>query len=361
MLFAMTSCEAIAQGSRFAVQCFGTGTGQTDRIKIPLASAPLLNVGADFTIAFWMRADYSNNAGVVSSGQNGDGWITGNVVIDRDIYGPGDYGDFGVSIGRSAGHNVLAFGVHNGDWGETIVGVNHVGDGNWHHVAVTREASNGLLRIVVDGRLDAQGAGPTGNVSYRIGRETDWPDSDPYLVLGAEKHDAGAEYPSFSGTLDELRIWSRALGTSELVSVASQIVPPSEAPGLVAWFRLEEGAHQWLRDSVSGYTGTLFSASPGNGQWTSWMEGNHAAPMAPYLPVLSAHAPSSQSLVIRWFALQNIEYMVEETDSLLPPASWAPLANGSNVVAVDADLAITNSIAESAARRFFRVKGTPYR
>ena len=30
--------------------------------------------------------------------------------------------------------------------------------------------------------------------------------NDPYLVLGAEKHDAGSDYPSFHGWLDELRV-----------------------------------------------------------------------------------------------------------------------------------------------------------
>ena len=49
----------------------------------------------------------------------------------------------------------------------------------------------------------ARGSGPTGDVSYRDGRSTTSPD-DPFLVIGAEKHDAGAAFPSYHGWIDEV-------------------------------------------------------------------------------------------------------------------------------------------------------------
>jgi len=349
-----------AQGSRFAVQFFGAGTGQIDRIKIPLASAPLLNVGNDFTVELWLRAHYADNTGTVAPGQNGDGWITGNIIIDRDVYGGGDYGDFGVALGRSSGRSVLAFGVHNGSWGQTVVGTNHVGDGVWHHVAVTRQQSNGLMRIMVDGKIDAQGTGPTGNVSYRVGRSTSWPNTDPYLVVGAEKHDAGSEYPSLKGSVDELRVWSRVLSTNELLSLASRIVPPSAATGLAAWFRLEEGTNQVVRDSASGYTGTLFSAKSGNGEWTSWLAGSNAAPIQAYQPTLGLEVAANHSLGINWFGVQNIKYSLETTESLLPPVFWLPYAAATNLTVMDSHLEVPVDTS-TAGTRFFRVTGIPYR
>lgn len=359
VVLALSGGEVVAQGSRFAVRFYGTGTGQMDRIRIPLASSPLCNVASNFTMAFWMRADAGDNAGVVASGQNGDGWITGNVIIDRDVYGPGDYGDYGVAMGRSAGRQVLAFGLHNGDWGETIVGTNPVADGLWHPVAITRQASDGLMRIFVDGTLDAEGTGPTGNVSYRVGRSTAWPNSDPYLVVGAEKHDAGREYPSFNGSVDELRLWSRVLSGDELTSVAARIVPPAESPGMVAWFRLEEGTNQAVRDSASGYTGTLFSGVSGNGEWTRWAQGQ-AAPIQAYQPTLSTRVEPPESVVIRWYGPQNISFDLEETDSLLHPVSWSAVSGATNLTAADTDLAVTNGTG-ATERRFFRARGVPYR
>src|SRR5690606_27265927 len=136
----------------------------------------------------------------------GDNWINGNILIDRDVFGGGDAGDYGVSLFGTGGR--LAFGVAVGDTGNTICGTRNVADGAWHHIAVTRDASSGTLRLYVDGALDAEGSGPLGDVAHRDGRATAWPDSDPFLVLGAEKHDAGAAYPSYRGWLDELRVTS---------------------------------------------------------------------------------------------------------------------------------------------------------
>ena len=47
-----------------------------------------------------------------------DGWITGNILFDRDVFGDGDHGDYGVSLtgGR------IAFGVSAGSAGNTICG-----------------------------------------------------------------------------------------------------------------------------------------------------------------------------------------------------------------------------------------------
>lgn len=190
-----------ATGDGASLRFGGTGSGDVDRVKIPLRAGSAANIGAgDFTIEFFLRGVASQNRG--TGCQAGDaGWITGNVIVDRDVYGPGDRGDFGVSVADGR----IAFGVSNASTGATVCGRRMVLDGRWHHIAVTRRASDGRLQLFVDGRRDGSVIGPTGDVSYRVGRATPWP-NDPFLVLGAEKHDAGAEYPSYSGGFDELRL-----------------------------------------------------------------------------------------------------------------------------------------------------------
>ena len=100
---------AIVLANGHSLRFFGTGSGDVDRIKIPLGlgavSSPV-NVSGDFTVEFWLKANAGLNAGTVD-GSVGDGWITGNVVIDRDVFGNGDRGDFGVSLGAGR----VAFGV----------------------------------------------------------------------------------------------------------------------------------------------------------------------------------------------------------------------------------------------------------
>src|SRR3972149_1239090 len=59
----------------------------------------------------------------------------------------------------------------------------------------------GRLQIYRAGLLDGEARGPTGDMSYADGRTTAYP-NDPFLVLGAEKHDAGSAYPSFNGLID---------------------------------------------------------------------------------------------------------------------------------------------------------------
>src|SRR5438874_4386112 len=107
----------------------------------------------------------------------------------------------------------VVFGLRGDGTGElTICGVTDVLDNVWHHVAVQRRRSDGRIWLFVDGRLETQAAGPGGDISY--------PDNavpgnfcgegpcvnDPFLVIGAEKHDAGARWPAYSGFIDEVRL-----------------------------------------------------------------------------------------------------------------------------------------------------------
>lgn len=189
----------------YSLRYEGNGYGDLDRVKIPLDDPHRpVDVGAtDFTIEWWLKARPGEN-GTASCSSEADSWVSGNTMLDRDIFGPGDHGDYGISLmdGR------LAFGVHNGTDGATACGTTDLADGAWHHVAVQRQLSTGLLQIYVDGQLDGETIGPAGDISYRDGRTVnpDYP-REPFLVVGAEKHDLDNDlYPSFLGWIDELRL-----------------------------------------------------------------------------------------------------------------------------------------------------------
>lgn len=198
-----------------ALRFNGTGSGDIDRVKIRVDDpatnlpGPSVNVGAtDFTIEFWMKTAAGNNAAAVTCGANVS-WINGNTVVDRDRFNQDR--KFGVSIAGGK----LVFGVSGDGTGDrTLCGTTTVTDGVWHHVAVQRRRSDGWMWIFVDGNLDAQVDGPDGDVSYPSngipGSFCGGPctNSDPFLVLGAAKHDIGAASPSYTGWLDELRISS---------------------------------------------------------------------------------------------------------------------------------------------------------
>jgi hypothetical protein len=261
---------------------------------IPLDAPPRpVDVGGDFTIEFWLKALPGDNAAPACS-PGEDNWIYGNVVIDRDVYFAGDYGDYGISLADGR----IVFGVNNGSEGTTLCGQTNVTDGRWHHIALTRSAADGSLAIFIDGRLDVRGDGPTGDVSYRDGRATQYP-ADPFLVIGAEKHDAGPEYPSFRGWIDEVRI-------SRIIRYRGAFTPPTAPftpdPDTVALYHFNEGAGVTVRDSSGAPGGPSDGAlrvggSPAGPAWsedTPWISSS-ASPTSPTsLPSQSTPALSPQ-------------------------------------------------------------------
>jgi hypothetical protein len=248
LLAALPSATPVAANGGSALRFFGTGPGDSDRVKIPLgpltngqiSSSFPVNVAGDFTVEFWMRAEPGTNEAPDCSA---NGWYYGNIMLDRDVDGAGDYGDYGVALcdGR------IAFGVSAGEDDRLATGATQVTDGEWRHIAVTR-ADGGQLAIFVDGRLDGQAAGPAGRIDYRTDRATEQPNSDPYLVLGAEKHDYEGSY-YYNGWLDDLRLSDTVRYTADF---ARPTAPHPADDVTVALYRFDEGAGTQIADSSSG-------------------------------------------------------------------------------------------------------------
>lgn len=256
-----------AGGQAQSITFFGTGAADADRVKIQIGDLDtsaatstfhrLADVGAtDFTIEFWLKPANGNGnmAGACGAGTSAGNynWINGNIVYDRDRFNQGRA--FGLSLmsGR------IAFGAKNGlNQVLTICSTADLRDGRWHHVAVQRRISDGWLWLYVDGVLRADADGPGGDISY--------PDdgvpgafcndgsaacvnSDPYIVLGAEKHDVGAEFPSYRGGFTELRI-STVLRYADNFTVPNAPFTPSA--DTVALYHFNEGGGTVVNDTAS--------------------------------------------------------------------------------------------------------------
>src|SRR5262245_39650849 len=204
-----------------SIEFMGNGRNDIDRIKIriddpaPSTPGPPADVGAtDFTIEMWLKGTLADNPNTRRCGDGVYGWIDGNIFFDRDRFDPPNA--FGISVG---GGGRVTFGVHlPTNAVATLCGNVPVMDGNWHHVAVTRRL-NGEIRIFVDGQPDGTMMGPAGDISYPDdGQPSTQPNcggqrcfnSDPFIVLGAEKHDAIPGTLDYKGRMDEVRI-SRGL------------------------------------------------------------------------------------------------------------------------------------------------------
>lgn len=220
----------------YALRFFGNGINDIDRVKIPIDNPPkAVDVDFDFTIEFQIKAELSDNplGSIVHEGNN-DSWVFGHVIIDRDIFGNGENGDYGVSLANGK----IAFGVNNGTNSYTTISNLIVADGFWHYVAITRNGTSGEVQIFIDGILDKSVlTNVLGDISYLDNRQTDW-ENDPFIVIGAEKHDYdNLTYPSFSGVLDELRF-------SNIVRYGNNYIPSVKLfddINTVALYHFDEG------------------------------------------------------------------------------------------------------------------------
>lgn len=266
--------------SASSLRYFGTQVGDVDRVKIriddPSTSMELprpIDVGAtDFTIEFWLKTAAGNTAAAIACGANHD-WVYGNIVIDRNRYSQGR--EWGIVLGDGR----VVFGVSNDNRAQeaTICGTSDLRDGQWHHVAIQRQRSNGALWLFVDGNLErSQGSGPTGDVSYP---DDGYPvsvsdcgglclNSDPFFVIGAEKHSiVGAN--AFFGWVDELRV-STVLRYSGAFTPSPQ--PFTVDGGTAALYHFDEGTGTSTFDATGNVNQTgevRFNGGQTRPQWST--------------------------------------------------------------------------------------------
>jgi hypothetical protein len=163
---------------------------------------PTQSFMGSFTLEFFVRGVPEENPEGAGCVGGSTGWINCPIVVDRDVFGTPSFGDFGLSICNDGG---VRAGIEGQSGGVGVCsGLADVLDGDWHHVALTRDGQTGNFCVFVDGVQGDCEVGPTGQVSYNDTRApTSFTGQDPTLVLAAEKHGFGD--PGFSGWLDEFR------------------------------------------------------------------------------------------------------------------------------------------------------------
>ncbi|MER5884943.1 sialidase family protein [Streptomyces sp. NPDC001941] len=165
------------------------------------------------------------------------------------------------------------------------------GDGNWHHLALTRTGSQ--VRLSVDGGAPATATGASGPLAAPRA------DGAEGIRLGA-KQDSGAS-DAFTGSLDEFRLYKTALTDTQLQSVRGngepvpaavrlpfQVIDTADAPTLT---------QVGIEDDVSGHCadGTLLGGLPGEvdgrvGKGAVSVSATRPGIEVPYLPALDVGA-----------------------------------------------------------------------
>lgn len=211
--------------------------GSNDYVDFGSPSSLQLQV---FSASFWYRGTQtpdSNDAFIgyiQNSGAEDNGWA---IQIDQ-LVNPG-------KIFARIGSNIV----------DGHTSFNTFNNGSWHHVVFVNSATNDR-KIYVNGILDSYSTSTFAAINY----------SSAKLTVGARLGSFGSIIGYMRGTFDEVRIYNRALGATEIAALyaGSQYASPSRglntiAPNnLVLW-------HTFDGNKINSATSTDSSGQGNNG------------------------------------------------------------------------------------------------
>ena len=253
-----------------------TNSIQFDGFSSYIAISP--QTGLDITTTVTIEAWIKPSAFGFNSAQNSivckHGWSSGEGGF---VLRCGGSGELSFNIGGVDTNNV------NVSWVEVFSSLNALSLNTWYHVAGTYDGYE--LKCYVNGNLEGttsfQGSiAPSTAYPLAIGRL-----ADP--VWGPDRY--------FSGSMDEVRVWNRALSQSEIMAGMNNHIDPSSASGLVSYWRMNEGLNSTVYD-VAGTNngGTVFCT------WDTDVPFN-AVPESPILTYNGGTLYSSAPIGNQWY------------------------------------------------------------
>jgi len=207
---------------------YGVGTS-FDGINdyLDAGNNPSFDISGPLTISVWVKPD-------VGSGQQG---IIGNTVFSNP---------FGLYLRHSPGSDIGFWVNPNGNRNYIMAGT--VNYGSWNHIVGTWDGANLLLYL---NNLLISSSKTTG--SYTRNTQN--------LLIG---NVPGIASPVFySGLIDEVRIYNRALGASEIAQLFQYAPPP------VGYWKFEEGVGTTAYDSSGSNNHAPFGTGSSAPSWTT--------------------------------------------------------------------------------------------
>jgi len=203
--------------------------GADDLATVPNGSGDF-DMGSALTLEAWVRIDQSQTGAFALAGRfspsGGYSWAFGSSLSNPTTL------VFAVSVPNTDA--VFA----PGEW---------PADGAWRHYAATYDGS--VMELYVDGQSVAQSTHGTGGPSSPV----------EALILGR-----WPAFTFFGGALDEVRVWNVVRTATEIQQTYMQPLVGDE-PGLVGYYKLDEGGGDVLVDGSSSGNDGFLGASPGPG------------------------------------------------------------------------------------------------
>ena len=306
----------------------GTGAqnvnGQS-AVQVASDLSPIL--GGTSSLDVWVKTTQTGNnthwqapaiTGVEQSGAGDDiNWGTLNAS-----------GDIGIFVGDSGG----------------IYSTSPINDGNWHNVAMTRDAGTGTVQLFIDGTLNATG-------TFETGAKT-----SQFHLIGALQDDAndtvtqtGATY--FNGQLDEVSIYNQVLTAASITALSKPPAAPSNLTATPMSGTVIE--LRWTANSTYA-TGYILQRSMNNGPWANDPNPAPAANSTVYEDTgLAANTFYSYQLQAvdsaGASAFSNVASATTPTAPITPTNAHATL-----ITTTEIDLAWTNNAKNATAIRILR-------
>lgn len=243
-------------------------------------STPFSTSSSNGTISMWFKYN-GTNAYIIVGGDGDSSWNANHIYFylsSSNILGAVSYGNNGGVFGLSSGT---------------------LSAGNWYHAVVTSES-----KLYINGELvDSDVAGWTDSFI----------DFDHLNFARLKYNSALYDAQLFNGSLDEVRIYNRALSAKEVRDLYNW------APGPVAYYNFDEGSGTSLYDrSGNGYSSTAFGGAP------SWVSGKYGKGLefngtSDYVTRTTANFQSSDyaGTISAWVKLTDVadfRYIVHSAD-----------------------------------------------
>lgn len=233
------------------------------------------NISGDFTIEYWMK---TTQTGITTG--------LGTGIIDNEVGGVG--GD----IRNYLKGNKVYFDIGKGS--DVEIGSNtSVNTGKWYHVAMTRNATTGLMRLYINGNLETNATGGTGPLT-----------AGSNFTLGNVNGSGGTSTSAFAGTIDELRIWNVERTFSQISQYYKDTVDRN-TPGLVDYYNFDQGIGganntgvTTLKDIAGTDNGGTISGFSLSGNTSNWVNSYNISVQAP--TGLTATSNSCGTIDLTW-------------------------------------------------------------
>lgn len=182
--------------------------------RLDMISLPVYDFGTnDFSLETWLKSTDVSDYHIAISRINGCFANTG----------------FTLQVQQTSGFPAIYMGTI------ALVGNKNVHDGDWHHIAAIRKSDT--LKIFIDGILSAargnvvsQNATANNSPQLRIGALNNYTPCNPTAILAP-----------YSGQIDEVRVWNRALTQTEIQTNMCKKLADNYGNGLVGYWRFDEG------------------------------------------------------------------------------------------------------------------------